>query len=135
MADYALQFSSNYKTLKVIDIATSIEEASYPLDTGTGSVSVAVSGTSYSVSTAADFTTPTHTLDVGAGATLSFNGARMGGIGVVDLRDIAKQEEPELLEYDYALDCTTFRLKYVTGPFAFKIAFDGDEDCYDYSPA
>jgi hypothetical protein len=131
MAAYALAFTTNYQELQVLESGTSNVEASYDLQADGQSVSVAVVDDDYVVSYASDFETATNLIDVGNGATLAFNGTTMGGIGIVDLRDM-RVGEPCECTYAYDLECSAFRLKYVSGPFALRVFFT-NANCLDWA--
>ena len=127
-SNHHLAFTTDYKALQVRLNSTNTIVESYGLDTTNHSTSLTVTGGSYVIELAEDFSEYTHGIDLDAGATLSFPQAnRMGGIGVVDIRDI---NAPIHIQYD--LECTTFKLKYVNDTPAFWLWFEGS-DCYTYT--
>jgi hypothetical protein len=125
MSNHTLHFENDYESLVVRDGDNEVVD-SYDLTNEDQSISVAVTGSSYSVAVASDFETPTHQLDVDGGDSASFQGTELDGIVIVDIRDINKLANGQpsyTLTYD--LTCTTFYLKYVAGAFGFKIYFTG----------
>jgi hypothetical protein len=123
-----LAFTTDYKSLKVIATGDNSVVATFLLDTSSQSTSLHVTAGNFVVNVAEDFGTYTHGVDLDAGATLSFPSAnRMGGLGVIDLRDINGA-----ISIAYDLACTTFRMKYVDDTPAFWLKFDGSE-CFEYT--
>lgn len=123
-----LAFATNYKSLRVIATSDNNLVANYALDTSSQSISLNVSSGNFVINVAEDFAAYTHGVDLDAGATLSFPSAnRMGGLGVIDLRDINGA-----ISIEYDLACTTFRLKYVEDTPSFWLKFDGSE-CFEYT--
>ncbi len=134
MSNHSLHFENGYESLVVRDNDNQVV-ATYDLTAADQSISVAVTGTSYMVATASDFDTPTHVIDVDGGEDMTFNGTRMGGIIIVDIRDINRSYfEPGTYEISYNLACTTFRIKYVAGAFGLKIYFS-PTSCFDIKEA
>lgn len=133
MASYSLRFTTDFKEIEVVSGNSVV--TSYNLQASNQSVSVMVDDDDYVVAYASNFTTATNTIDVGAGATIEFDNTRMGGIGILDLRNMKEEApEPGTFEFQYDLECTTFFLKYVSGPFALRIYFT-NVDCVSYVEA
>ncbi len=132
MSSHHLEFQDDYKKILVFGTGTS-PIAEYDLQTANQSVSVAVDGDDYVLLNTTDFSEATMTLDVGAGTTLGFDGTKMGGIGIVDLRDM-KAGGPYTIDMTFDLECTAFKLKYVSGPYALKLKFT-PVSCFTYKEA
>lgn len=121
MGSYCLQFSSDFKKLRVCTTeGCDTPTAEYALDAASTSVNVAVDGDDYVITTATALTSTSFKIDVGAGAELAFNAATFDGVGVVDLRDI-KVCDPGPNEISLDLNCTPMRMQYVPGPFALRV--------------
>jgi hypothetical protein len=123
-----LAFASNYKKLEVrLNSNNSLVEE-YSLTLSGYSTSLTVSGGNFVINVTSDFTDYTHGVDLDAGATMSFPSAnRMGGIGVIDLRDINGA-----ISIEWELDCTTFKMKYMDQTPAFWLNFSGSS-CFSYT--
>jgi hypothetical protein len=128
---YHLQFSTNYRKVQVRD-TDGQTVAEFALDTGDQSLGIRVIGSTWHIDWEADFGDGLLLIDVGAGSTLSFDGTRLGGLGIVDIRDMKVSPAPQYqIEADLA--CCQFRLKYVSGPLALRLDH-GNLDCITQTP-
>lgn len=130
MSSYELRFQDDYKKVLVYDTSNNFV-AEYDLQASNQSVSVSIDGDDYVVAYASSFADATCTIDVGSGTTLAFDGALMGGTGIVDLRDM-KEGDPDTINFTFDFECTPHKLKYVTGPFALRFLFS-NEECFSYT--
>lgn len=127
IASHRLEFQDDYKKILVYG-SGSTPIAEYNLQASGQSVSVAVEDDDYVIGYADDYTLPTCKVDVGAGTTLAFDATRMGGIGIVDLRDM-KSGGPYTISFSLDLECSAVKLKYVSGPFALHLLI-ADPNCF-----
>jgi hypothetical protein len=128
---HRLAFNSSYKNLEVRLTSNNSLVESYPLDGSGASTSLTVSGGNFVINTAADFSEYTHGIDVGAGCELGFPSSnRMGGIVVIDLRDINMTDGPQTKDILYQLDCTSFRIKFSGSTPALRLNFNNSGNCY-----
>jgi hypothetical protein len=127
---HQLAFATDFKTLQVRLISNNSLVESFALDTSGSSKSLTVTGGNFVIETAEGFTAYTHGIDVGAGCELGFPSSnRMGGIVVIDLRDINMTDGPQTQDILYDLECTTFRIKFAASTPALRLFFEGS-DCY-----
>lgn len=127
---HKLAFSSDFKTLEVRLISNNNLVEGFALDTSGSSKSLTVSGGNFEINTSEDFTSYTHGIDVGAGCELGFPSSnRMGGIVVIDLRDINMTDGPQTQDISYELDCTTFKIKFASSTPALRLYFE-NHTCY-----
>ncbi len=131
MSGHSLEFQNNYTEIVVKD-STATTVATFDLETANNSVSVSVSGTNYVIENASDFATPTHKWDVEGTDTANFTGAKLGGIVIIDVRDINRTgswlEEGDY-EFSYDLELPPVKLKYASGSFALKVYFE-EAECF-----
>lgn len=130
MANYStsghyLKFNNDYDILEVRNNSDVLQE-SFPLDATSTSVSVVISGSNYSVNSVADFGTPTHKLDVNGGTVVTFSAGKMGGTGIMDLRDMGMVDDYSI-EYDLA--CGAIKLRYVAGSFDLHVWMANTDCC------
>lgn len=127
---HKLAFSADFKSLQVRLISNNSLVEGFALDSSGISRSLTVSGSNFVIETAEDFTAFTHGIDVGAGCELGFPSSnRMGGIVVIDLRDINMTDGPQTQDILYDLECTTYRIKFAASTPALRLHFEGS-DCY-----
>jgi hypothetical protein len=131
--DSTLDFVDSYKKLQIVQGTPAVEVGSFDLQMPGRSVALSIVDGYYVVDYADDFATATNKLDVGNGATLTFHAEemRMGGIGIVDLRDM-REGWGIKAKYSYVLGCSTFHFKYVPGFMALQLQFLGRQ-CVQWS--
>lgn len=133
ISTHTLKFDAYFTKIEVRD-STETLVATWLLNQEGYSVDANIAEDCYVLNYAAEFEEPTHKIDVGPGLQFGFDGARMGGIGIVDLRDIGKQDGPANFEIWHELDCCIFRLKKVDGPFGLQL-HAANVGCITYEPA
>jgi hypothetical protein len=132
-AFYTLRFTGDYKEIEVLDNTPSVV-ATYDLQASNQSVSVAIEDDDFVIGYTTSFSTATNKIDVGAGSELEFVDGRIGGISVVDFRDMREGvPSPGTFDVQYDLECTTFRLKYVSGSWALWFYFT-NTNCITWEP-
>lgn len=131
--DYSIGFAKQYKELQVIDKGTEEVEETYDLTEST-QLKLFISGGDFELSREDCSNCATHGHDTNGSSEITVDGdnARMGGTGIIDLRDIGRSAS----SVTYQIDCCAVHLEHAgSGPYAFKVRFDADEcqnGCYEY---
>lgn len=132
MSGHTLEFQNGYQTLVVKD-ATDDVVASHDLTSTT--VSVGADGTNYIVSEDSSYSA-LHNWDTNGGDELNFNNERLGGIIIVDVRDINRTGngiDPGTYEFSYDLTVCAVKIWYESGAFGFKV-YVADLECFQIEP-
>jgi hypothetical protein len=128
--NHTLTFESSYTVLSIKQNGTQINAIA--LDDPDIIVSVEVQSGNYVINTNGAWGSVVHKYDTdGNQATLSFSGSKLGGIGLVDLRDCGKVGNYEV-EYD--LECDAVSIRMMSGPKPFRV-YPHNTDCYTHDPS
>ncbi len=123
--NHTLVFEDDYTRLSIKENGTEVN--SIPLDDPGIIVAVSAESDYYVINTNGDWSDIVHKYDTDGNQTqLEFSGSRLGGIGLVDLRDCGKSGK---IEVSYDLSCGAVSIRMLTGPKPFQI-FPHDTDCY-----
>lgn len=130
MSGHTLKFENGYTDLVVKD-TTNTTVATFDLAVTNASVSVSSDGTDYTISTDTSYSA-VHNWDTNGGDNLEFSGERLGGIVIIDVRDINRTGDPiEPGTHEFSYDLTTCDVKiwYESGAFGFKVYVE-DLQCF-----
>ena len=128
ISTHNLVFSDDYSHLYVKLSGTTVSD--FSLTDANAPLHIAVVSGNYALNSGSPIDDPMHKYDTdGANATLSFGGSKLGGIGLIDLRDCDKSGN---LSVEYDLDCGGVRLLLTTGAKPFRVKVD-DVGCYSYT--
>ena len=130
ISSYTLAFSTDFKSLLVKD-ASGNQVASYAMDqSGTG-VLLSIASGSYELSSDSSLPNASVHIDVAQSPDLAFDGVRLGGTVIIDLRDIGRSNSSNnCQEIDCILAECDYRFWYDSSSgFSLKIQFD-DPDSF-----
>lgn len=120
-SDYHLEFNADYTSL-VVKCGTTIE-ASFNLEASNASVYVGANATEFVIQTSGAISGNLNKYDVDGGTTLNFEDAVLGGIGMIDLRDMGRVGN---FGVTYNLPSCSVQLYRTTGPFSLWVKPAGD---------
>ena len=124
---HTLTFEDNYTVLSVKEGEAVV--LSIALDDPDIIASVSVQSGNYAISTSGAWGDPLHKYDTDGNQTnLGFSGSKLGGIGLVDLRDCGKSG---VFKVEYDLACGGVSIRMMSGPKPFQV-FPHNLDCYTY---
>lgn len=128
--NHTLTLENDYTTLSIKENGT--EVLAIALDDPDIITAVAIQSGSYVISTSGAWGGVVHKYDTDGNQTdLAFSGSRLGGIGLVDLRDCGKSGAYQVA---YDLGCAAISIRMMSGPKPFQI-YPHSLDCYTHSPA
>jgi hypothetical protein len=129
-ASHQVRFTAVFTHIEVVARTTDAIVATFDLQDKQRSVQIQAIDDDYQISYTAPLSNKTTQLNIGGISTLAITGARLGGIGIVDLEDM-KQRKPTHMEFFIDLECTPAQLAYKNGPLPLKVGL-ADRTCFVY---
>ncbi len=121
---HTLQFSTDFKSILVLNDSGQ-QIATYSLTTVSKAIQVEYVSGDYQVLEVDRPGTTTNSIDAGRDPELTFEYATLGGIVVIDLRDMGRAENPPgQYEVAYDLSNEAIAFWYVDGPWQLRLHFN-----------